>query len=152
MIGNLLIVYREGSSFGSKTGVQKDEKTGAQEDRRLRGAASDSERGRGGGNKKASTGSRGFGGAKRIRTAVNGFADRYLTTRTWHHWWVLQCKGNVFSQDCQMFWRNFGADAHFAANFCRENRVGMGESRRTGGGEIGRARPITGQGLTELRE
>ena len=25
------------------------------------------------------------GGAKRIRTAVNGFADRYLTTRTWHH-------------------------------------------------------------------
>ena len=31
MIGNLLIVYREGSSFGSKTGVQKDEKTGAQE-------------------------------------------------------------------------------------------------------------------------
>ncbi len=28
-------------------------------------------------------------GAKRIRTAVNGFADRYLTTRTWHQKNVL---------------------------------------------------------------
>ena len=25
-----------------------------------------------------------FGGANQIRTGVNGFADRYLTTRTWH--------------------------------------------------------------------
>ena len=29
---------------------------------------------------------RGFRGSKRIRTAVNGFADRYLTTRTWNQY------------------------------------------------------------------
>ena len=26
-----------------------------------------------------------FRGTKQIRTAVDGFADRYLTTRTWYH-------------------------------------------------------------------
>ena len=25
------------------------------------------------------------GGSNQIRTGVNGFADRYLTTRTWNH-------------------------------------------------------------------
>ncbi len=29
-------------------------------------------------------------GAKQIRTAVDGFADRYLTTRTWHHFRSLK--------------------------------------------------------------
>ena len=46
---------------------------------------------------------RAFRGSKRIRTAVNGFADRYLTTRTWNHFFCeigslsqLRCKVNAF--------------------------------------------------------
>ncbi len=33
-----------------------------------------------------------FRGAKQIRTAVDGFADRYLATRSWHHGDVCGCK------------------------------------------------------------
>ena len=43
-------------------------------------------------NKKARLLKKRAGGAKRIRTAVNGFADRYLTTRTWHHGFVCGAK------------------------------------------------------------
>ncbi len=51
-----------------------------------------------------------FRGSKRIRTAVNGFADRYLTTRTWNHFASsglcfphLRCKVNAFFLFVQIF-------------------------------------------------
>ena len=34
-------------------------------------------------------------GANQIRTGVNGFADRYLTTRTWHHEAVKLCERKI---------------------------------------------------------
>ena len=35
------------------------------------------------------------GGSQQIRTAVDGFADRYLATRSGHHF-VFACKGTTF--------------------------------------------------------
>lgn len=49
-----------------------------------------------------------FGGPNRIRTGVNGFADRYLTTRTWNHYLripvsVLHCKISANFPTVQIF-------------------------------------------------
>lgn len=43
------------------------------------------------------------GGANQIRTGVNGFADRYLTTRTWHHFLFAIAKLGNFSETAKYF-------------------------------------------------
>ena len=61
-----------------------------------------------------------FGGANQIRTGVNGFADRYLTTRTWHQitdFAVCECKVNSFPLFLQILFSFF---QKFFAYFCKK--------------------------------
>ena len=45
-----------------------------------------------------------FRGTKQNRTAVNGFADRCLTTRPWYHL-LCVCKGKAYFRIVQIFHR-----------------------------------------------
>lgn len=46
------------------------------------------------------------GGSNQTRTGVNGFADRYLTTRTWNPF-VFECKVNNYFLICKISRRFF---------------------------------------------
>ena len=48
-----------------------------------------------------------FGGAQQIRTAVDGFADRYLTTRSGHHFCFANAKVQYFFYIATFSLKNF---------------------------------------------